>query len=39
MREALIEAKKGDLPYGTVIVKDREIVIRSYNTTQTDLAG
>ena len=36
MREALIEAKKGDLPYGAVIVKDREIVIRSYNTTQTD---
>jgi tRNA(adenine34) deaminase len=36
MREALIEAKKGDLPYGAVIVKDNEIVIRGYNTTQTD---
>ncbi len=36
MREALIEAKKGDLPYGAVIVKDDEIVIRGYNTTQTD---
>ena len=36
MREALIEAKKGDLPYGAVIVKDNEIVIRGYNTAQTD---
>ena len=36
MREALAEAKKGDLPYGAVIVKENEIVIRSYNTTQTD---
>ena len=36
MREALIEAKKGDLPYGAVIVKDNEIVIRGYNTTQTN---
>ena len=36
MREALAEAKKGDLPYGAVIVKDNEIVIRSYNTAQTD---
>ena len=36
MREALIEAKKGDLPYGAVIVKDGEIVIRGYNTAQTD---
>lgn len=36
VREALIEAKKGDLPYGAVIVKDNEIVIRAYNTTQTD---
>ena len=36
MQEALIEAKKGDLPYGAVIVKDSEIVIRSYNTAQTD---
>jgi tRNA(adenine34) deaminase len=36
MREALIEAKKGDLPYGALIVKGDEIVIRGYNTTQTD---
>ena len=36
MREALIEAKKGDLPYGAVIVKENEIVIRGYNTAQTD---
>lgn len=36
MREAIVEAKKGDLPYGAVIVKDNEIVIRGYNTTQTD---
>ena len=36
MREALIEAKKGDLPYGAVIVKDDKIVMRGYNTAQTD---
>ena len=36
MREALIEAEKGDLPYGAVIVKDNEIVMRGYNTAQTD---
>lgn len=36
MYEALAEAKKGDLPYGAVIVKDNEIVIRGYNTAQTD---
>lgn len=36
IREALLEAAKGDLPYGAVIVKDNEIVIRSYNTAQTD---
>ena len=36
MNEALAEAKKGDLPYGAVIVKDNEIVIRGYNTAQTD---
>lgn len=36
MAEALIEAKKGDLPYGAVIVKNQQIVIRSYNTAQTD---
>ena len=36
MGEALVEAKKGDLPYGAVIVKDGEIVLRGYNTAQTD---
>ncbi|VEP13897.1 CMP/dCMP deaminase zinc-binding protein [Hyella patelloides LEGE 07179] len=36
MHEALVEAKKGDLPYGAVIVKDNKIVIRGYNTAQTD---
>jgi tRNA(adenine34) deaminase len=38
MREALKEAKKGDLPYGAVIVKDQnqEIVVTGYNTAQTD---
>ncbi|MBE9047952.1 nucleoside deaminase [Pleurocapsales cyanobacterium LEGE 10410] len=36
IQEALIEAKKGDLPYGAVIVKDNEIIIRAYNTSQTD---
>ncbi len=36
MRAALAEAKQGDLPYGAVIVKGDEIVIRGYNTAQTD---
>lgn len=36
MHEALVEAKKGDLPYGAIIVKDDEILIRSHNSTQTD---
>lgn len=36
MREALVEAKKGDLPYGAVIVKDNTVKIRAYNTAQTD---
>ena len=36
MREAIVEAKKGDRPYGAVIVKDSEILIRAYNTTQRD---
>lgn len=36
MREALVEAKKGDLPYGAVIVKDNAVIIRAYNTAQTD---
>lgn len=36
MREALVEAKKGDLPYGVVIVKNDAVIIRAYNTAQTD---
>jgi tRNA(Arg) A34 adenosine deaminase TadA len=36
IREAITEAKKGDSPYGAVIVKDNEVVIRGYNTTQTN---
>jgi tRNA(adenine34) deaminase len=36
MRAALVEAKKGDLPYGAVLVKDNQIVLRGYNTAQTD---
>ncbi|MGV2827055.1 nucleoside deaminase [Myxosarcina sp. GI1(2024)] len=36
MRIALEEAKKGDLPYGAVLVKDREVIIRGHNTAQTD---
>ena len=36
MRLALTEAKKGDLPYGAVIVKDHEIIVKGYNTAQTD---
>lgn len=36
MREALAQAQKGDLPYGAVIVKEDKIVIRGYNTAQTD---
>lgn len=36
MREAIVEAKKGDLPYGAIIVKEGKIIIRAYNTAQTD---
>ena len=36
MREALAEAIKGDLPFGAIITKNEEIVIRGYNTTKTD---
>lgn len=36
MKEALREAQKGDLPYGAVIVKNNQIIIRGYNTAQTD---
>ena len=36
MKEALVEARQGDLPYGAVIVKDNQIVSRAHNTAQTD---
>ena len=33
---ALSEAKKGDSPYGAVIVKDNEVVAKGYNTVRRD---
>lgn len=36
MRLALEEAKKGDMPYGAIIVKDNEVVMQGYNTVQRD---
>jgi tRNA(adenine34) deaminase len=36
MRLALEAAKKGDAPYGAVIVKDEEVVEVAYNTVQRD---
>ncbi|MCX7592312.1 MAG: nucleoside deaminase [Fischerella sp.] len=36
MRLALAEAKKGDAPYGAVIVKDKKIVAAAYNTVKRD---
>lgn len=36
MREAIAEAKQGDLPYGAILVKDGQIIERGYNTAQTD---
>ena len=36
MRLALEEAKKGDAPYGAVIVKDNEVVASAYNTVKQD---
>lgn len=36
MRLALAEAKKGDAPYGAVIVKDNEVVAVAYNTVRRD---
>lgn len=36
MRLALEEAKKGDAPYGAVIVKDNEVVAKGYNTVKQD---
>lgn len=36
MRLALEEAKKGDAPYGAVIVKDNQVVALAYNTVKRD---
>ena len=36
MRLALAEAKKGDAPYGAVIVKDNEVVAVAHNTVNRD---
>jgi len=36
MKLALSEAKKGDSPYGAVIVKDNEVIAKGYNTVKTD---
>jgi tRNA(adenine34) deaminase len=36
MRIALEAAKKGDAPYGAVIVKDNEVVTVAYNTVRQD---
>ena len=36
MKIALEEAKKGDMPYGAVLVKGDEIVVRGHNTAQRD---
>ncbi len=36
MSLALEEAKKGDAPYGAVIVKDNEVVAVAYNTVRQD---
>lgn len=36
MRLAIEEAKKGDAPYGAVIVKDNEVIAVGYNTVGSD---
>lgn len=36
MRLALEEAKKGDAPYGAVIVKDNQVVALAHNTVKRD---
>ncbi|ERT09412.1 cytidine and deoxycytidylate deaminase zinc-binding region family protein [Lyngbya aestuarii BL J] len=36
MKIALEEAKKGDMPYGAVLVKENKIVVQGYNTAQRD---
>lgn len=36
MKLALSEAKKGDFPYGAVIVKDNEVIAIGHNTVRRD---
>ena len=36
MEVALEEAKKGDFPYGAVIVKDKKIIAKGHNTVTRD---
>lgn len=36
MKLAIEEAKKGDMPYGAVLVKDDKVVMKGYNTAQRD---
>ncbi|MBE9167198.1 nucleoside deaminase [Pleurocapsales cyanobacterium LEGE 06147] len=36
MRAGLTEAQKGDLPYSAILVKDNQIIVRGFNTAQTD---
>lgn len=36
MKIAIEEAKKGDMPYGAVLVKDDKVVMKGYNTAQQD---
>jgi tRNA(Arg) A34 adenosine deaminase TadA len=36
MKIALEEAKKGDMPYGAVLVKEDKIVVQGHNTAQRD---
>lgn len=36
MKLALEEAKKGDSPYGAVIVKDNEVIAKAHNTVKRD---
>jgi guanine deaminase len=36
MQLALEEAKKGDAPYGAVIVKDNQVVAKAHNTVRRD---
>ena len=36
MKLALQEAKQGDAPYGAVIVKDNEVIVKAHNTVKRD---